>query len=149
MRNQFLGGKCMNQLSNFFEGSNEEMMGRESWSPEFKILVPPLSLIHSPYSGCVMAWRVMFQGRFFVQPSRLLCWHFDVVFIFFPLHTYLVFVWFSVHYHHTWGVFHKPLSLKWRFSTFHSRTSSFCCHPFFLLEPSKLLQRKFISSPPG
>ena len=60
------------------------MMGRESWSPEFKILVPLLSVSHSPDSGCVMARRVMFLGRFLVQPSHLLCWHFDVVFIFFP-----------------------------------------------------------------
>ena len=72
------------------------MMGRESWSPEFKILVPLLSVSHSPDSGCVMARRVMFLGRFLVQPSHLLCWHFDVVFIFFPLHMYLIFFFFLV-----------------------------------------------------
>ena len=50
----------------------------------------------------------------------------------------------------TWTVlrdFHKPL-LKRRFPTFHSRASSFYCHPFFSLEPAKILQTKFISSPP-
>ena len=45
--------------------------------------------------------------------------------------------------------FHKPLPLKRRFPTFHSRTSSFCFNPFFSLKPSKLLQSKFISTPLG
>ena len=58
---------------------------------------------------------------------------------------------FHFDYRDTWGVlqdFHKPLSFKRRFLTFHSRTLSFCCHPFVSLEPSKLFQNKFISSPP-
>ena len=53
--------------------------------------------------------------------------------------------------HHTCRVlqdFHKPLSLKQRFPTFHYRTSSLLCSDFSSLEPSKLLKSKFIFSPP-
>ena len=52
MRDRLLGGECTNQLSNFFEGSNEEIKGRKSRCPGFRILVPPLSLSHSPDLSC-------------------------------------------------------------------------------------------------
>ena len=52
----------------------------------------------------------------------------------------LIFFGFPFHfdYRHTWGLlrdFHKPLSLKRRFPTFHYRTSSFCCNLFFHENP--------------
>ena len=73
MRDRFLGGECINLLSNFSKGSNEEIMGRESQSTGFRILVPPLSLRFSPDSGRVEARRAAILGRFLVQRSHLLC----------------------------------------------------------------------------
>ena len=73
MRDRLLGGECTNQLSNFFEGSNEEIKGRKSRCPGFRILVPPLSLSHSPDLSCVGARRATFLGRLLVQPSHLFC----------------------------------------------------------------------------
>ena len=58
---------------------------------------------------------------------------------------------FHFDYCHTCGVlqdFHKPLPLKRLFPTFYSGTTSFCCHSFFSLEPTKLLKSKLISSCP-
>ena len=80
--------------------------------------------------------------------------HFDVIFFCFPLHTYLVFVWFSVPfwlppYMGSPTGFSQTPSLKRHFPIFHSRTSPFCCHQFFSLESSKLFQSKFISFAPG
>ena len=79
------------------------------------------------------------------------CWcHF--YFVSHCIHTSFSFgVLFHFDYCHKWGVlqdFHKPLQLTRRFPIFHSGNTSFSCHHFFSLEPSKLLKSKLISSCP-
>ena len=100
----------------------------------------PRSQVRTLHFCSLIVWLASISVRPRVNKNKLKevhQLHVDVIFILFPTSYlpgfYLVFT-FHFDNRHTWGIlrdFHKPLPLKRRFPTFHSRISSFCYHPFF------------------
>ena len=77
------------------------------------------------------------------EDHQLHCPLFKFCFVSYAMPTSFLFGFpFHFDYRHAWGVsrdFYKPIPLKLRFPIFHSRTFSFCCHPFFFIRTLKTI----------
>ena len=134
--------------------TSEVTTSKIHWSPQARFLISCSNFeLKSHTNNASLSVRPQVYKIKPKEDHQLNCpFSFHFYFVFHSIPTSFLFGFlFHFDYHHTWGVlqdFQKLLPLKRCFRTLHSRTSSFCCHPFFSLKPSKLLKSKFISSPP-